>query len=128
MKKYKTLILYMMFGVLTTIVNIAAYFVCKRILGINTAVSNVVAWFLSVVFAFVTNKLYVFDDGHTSKKKTMLQFAEFVGARALSGGADTVIMVVFVDLLLCPELPVKLLSNVGVIIFNYIASKFFIFK
>lgn len=128
MKKYKTLILYTIFGIFTTIVNIATYFVCKKIFGINTAASNIAAWFLSVVFAFVTNKLYVFENLHTDKKKTAIQFVEFVGARVLSGAADTAVMVVFVDILACPELPVKIISNVFVIIFNYVASKFFIFK
>ncbi len=126
--KHKVIILYMLFGALTTAVNIVSYFIFKDIMFLRTAVSNMLAWFLSVVFAFVTNKLYVFDARDDDKKHAFLQLVEFFGARFISGVADTVIMVIFIDIMHCSELPVKILSNIFVIIFNYVVSKFIIFK
>lgn len=125
-KKYKTIILYIIFGGLTTLVNIVSYFVFKHTLSFSTGAANVSAWFLSVIFAFVTNKYFVFDS--PSKKGIMLQLISFFGARILSGVLDTGIVVVFIDYLTCPELPVKVISNVIVIILNYVASKFLIFR
>lgn len=57
--KYKEVISYLVFGVATTIVNIVIFFVCKDILGIDYKVSNAIGWFLSVLFAFFTNKYFV---------------------------------------------------------------------
>ena len=59
--KYKEIIMYLIFGTLTTAVNIVVYYLFSNIIHINYLFSNAVAWFLSVLFAYVTNRKYVFD-------------------------------------------------------------------
>ncbi len=124
LKTHRTLVLYVIFGALTTAVNMICFFLFKNVFHVSTGLSNVTAWFLSVLFAFVTNKYIVFNDKSKGKVK---QLAEFFGARIFSGALDTVIIVIFIDYLLFPELLIKLLSNILVIIINYIASRY-IFK
>lgn len=126
--KYKTEILYIFFGGCTTLVNIIVYFVLRELFGAEVSVSNIVAWLLSVIFAFVTNKFYVFGNKDTSGKKLLAQLGSFLGARVFSGALDTAIVVLFIDKLLFPELPVKILSNIIVVVINYVFSKLFIFK
>ena len=64
--KYKEVINYLVFGVLTTVVNIVVYFVFADMLHVQYLISNCVAWFLSVLFAYVTNRKYVFDSNSNS--------------------------------------------------------------
>ena len=59
--KYKEIIMYLVFGVLTTVVNIVVYFLSAELLHINYLISNALAWFLSVLFAYITNRKYVFE-------------------------------------------------------------------
>ena len=125
LKTHRTLILYLIFGGFTTAVNMVCFFLFKNAFHVSTGVSNILAWFFSVLFAFFTNKYIVFED---KDKKNIKQLAEFFGARIFSGLLDTVIIVIFIDYLLFPEFLIKLLSNILVIVINYIASKFIIFK
>lgn len=125
LKTHRTLVLYLIFGGLTTAVNMVCFFLFKNAFHISTGVSNILAWFFSVLFAFATNKHIVFND---KSKKNFKQLAEFFGARIFSGLLDTIIVVIFIDYLLFPEFLIKLLSNILVIIINYVASKFIIFK
>lgn len=128
-EKYKTIILYLFFGGLTTVINIAAYYVLSRVFSFeSTAPANACAWFISVIFAFVTNKYFVFEADKKSKNSGLFQLISFFAARLFSGVLDVVILVVFVDFIGFPDMPVKIASNVIVIILNYIASKLVIFK
>ena len=128
-KKYKTIILYLFFGGLTTIINIAAFYVLSRIFGFKTTVpANVCAWFLSVVFAFITNKYFVFEADKKSNNSGIFQLLSFFAARFFSGVLDVLILLVFVDFINFPDIPVKIASNVIVIILNYMASKLVIFR
>lgn len=126
-KKYKGLILYLVFGVLTTLVNIVAYWLFAHPLALDTLISNILAWLISVLFAFFTNKLIVFESRGNGIKRFLWEILTFFGARALTGVLDTAIMVVFVDLLHINDIVVKIASNIIVIILNYIVSKFVIF-
>ncbi|MEE1239454.1 MAG: GtrA family protein [Acutalibacteraceae bacterium] len=125
--KYREIILYLVFGVGTTLVNIAAYFVSSRI-GIGTAVSTVIAWILSVLFAYVTNRKYVFESKATGAVPILKETANFFLCRLATGLLDLVIMVVFVDWLHFNDMIMKILSNIIVIVINYVASKLLIFK
>ena len=126
-KKHRGLILYLVFGVLTTLVNIASYWLFAHPLSLDTLTSNVLAWVLSVLFAFFTNKLIVFESKGNGIKRFLWEILTFFGARALTGVLDTAIMVVFVDILSLNDIGVKVASNIIVIILNYIVSKFVIF-
>ncbi len=125
--KYKEIILYLIFGVLTTAVNYIIYFVFSNILCVHYLMSNIIAWILSVIFAYITNRIYVFNSKSKGKNK-INEFITFVGARVFSGIMETVIMYVGVDLLNINDLIIKLTANILVIILNYIFSKLFIFK
>lgn len=127
-EKYKSIILYGFFGVLTTVINIASYFVCYNILKIPNVISTIVAWVLGVVFAFVTNKLFVFDSKSFEKNIILHEIITFFGCRVLTGVLDVGIMWIAVDIMNWNSILWKVISNILVIIANYIASKLVIFK
>jgi len=127
-KKYKTVILYGIFGVLTTLVNMLVFFLMDGVLKTDTGISNITAWFLSVVFAFFTNKYFVFEAKERKISGFLFQLLTFFAARLFSGVLDTVIVVVFIDKFGFNKLAVKIGSNVIVIILNFFASKLIIFR
>ena len=116
---------YLVFGVLTTLVNIVSFAILTRLLSAGTVLSNVIAWFLSVLFAYVTNRRWVFQskDGNVFREA-----AAFFSGRIGTGVLDTVVMFITVDLLGWNDMVMKVISNVIVVILNYVISKFFVFK
>lgn len=126
--KYKALITYGIFGVLTTLINIGIYTLCYQQAEINNVVSNVIAWIVSVLFAFVTNKIWVFESKSLEPAVLFAEAVSFFGCRLATGVLDLVIMYVTVDQLALNSTLMKCISNVLVIIVNYVASKFLIFK
>lgn len=128
LEKYKAIIRYGIFGVLTTLINIVVYEAFYRYAGWSNVVSNIVAWVAAVLFAFVTNKLWVFESKTTEKKALMFEIASFFGCRLATGVLDLAIMYVAVDEMALNSTLMKCISNVIVIIVNYIASKLLIFK
>lgn len=125
MKLGREIILYVIFGVLTTLVNFVTYFFFVRFLNINYLISNVLAWFFSVLFAYVTNKIWVFE----SKNKNILrEMSLFFGGRLFSGVVDTGLMYVLIDILSVGDLISKIIIQVIVVILNYVISKIIVFK
>ena len=124
LEKYKSVLMYLFFGVCTTGINVASYWLFYTFLSF----SNVVSWVISVLFVYITNKLWVFESRSFDKQVLSHEIPTFFGARLLSGVIDLGIMFVFVDILFFPAMVVKIISNVFVVIFNYIASKLVIFK
>lgn len=127
-RKYKSIILYIIFGVLTTFINIVVYYICSYILGLDTILSNVIAWILSVLFAYVTNRKWVFESKTIEKKDVFKEITSFFGCRLTTGVVDIVIMYLFVDVCGFSGLITKCFSNIIVIVANYVASKLIIFK
>lgn len=135
-KKYREVIAYLFFGGVTTLVNIAAYALLKR-LGLSTGVANALAWVIAVLVAYLTNRRWVFES-HTRGAAALKELVAFVAARAGTGLLDEAIMVLGVDrlgpMLVPPErldlwgLGVKVFSNILVIILNYMFCKAFIFR
>lgn len=128
MKKYKSFIAYAVFGVFTTIVNIATYNVCYINLEFSNTISNIIAWVLAVTFAYLTNKVWVFDSKSWKWEVLRREVPAFISCRLATGVMDLVIMFVAVDLLGWHAMLMKLLSNILVIILNYVFSKLVIFK
>ena len=126
--KYKFIILYGIFGVLTTVINIGVYGVLYSGLGVSNVISNVIAWIISVLFAFITNKLWVFESKSFNFKLFVKELGSFTVCRVATGVLDLVIMFVGVDLLKGPAIILKIASNIIVIILNYVMSKIFVFK
>lgn len=128
MKKYKEIISYLIFGVLTTIVNISVFFVSNDCLNINYLISNIIAWISSVLFAYITNRKYVFNSTNDNRKDILKEISSFFGSRLMTGFLDMLFMYITVNFNLLPNLIAKIIANVFVIIVNYILSKFVVFK
>lgn len=126
--KYREVISYIFFGVLSTMANFGTYFVLSKVFHVNYLISNVMAWGVAVVFAFITNKIFVFESKGMGFQVLIKEGVSFVGFRLLSGAMDMVMMYVGVEWLLCSDGVVKIVANILVIVVNYIASKLVIFK
>lgn len=129
-KKYKEIINYLIFGVLTTLVNLITYYLLVSTIldptnAIQLQISNVIAWIVSVAFAYVTNRKYVFESKNMNQLK---EATNFVAARLLTLFMDMLIMFVGVTVLQGSDKVIKLISQVVVIVANYIFSKIFVFK
>jgi len=120
--------MYVIFGGLTTLVNIISYFVLTRFCQFGTTPSTVIAWILSVIFAYFTNRKWVFESNTRGFSKILIEIVAFFGARLFSGALDLGIMFLFVTILGFDDMLIKILSNVLVIIINYLLSNWFIFK
>lgn len=128
MKKYKEIISYLIFGVLTTIINISVFYISNDCLNINYLISNIIAWILSVLFAYITNRKYVFNSTNNSKKDIAKEISSFFGARLTTGFLDMAFMYMTINFNLLSNLIAKIIANVFVIIANYVLSKFIVFK
>ncbi len=126
------MISYIIFGVLTTAVNVVTFGLLHPVMpwdeNLNVLVANAVAWVLSVAFAFITNKLFVFKSKSFAAKLFWRELASFLGARLLSLGVDELGMLLLVSGLAWNDWAAKIAMNVIVIIINYVLSKLFIFK
>ena len=127
-KKYKSVILYLAFGVLTTIVNIVAYFLLDFNRLFNTVINTSIAWVVAVIFAYVTNKKWVFESKVKGCKDNFKEMMSFFGCRIATGLMDVGIMFVFVDILRYDDMIIKIASNVLVVILNYVGSKLLVFR
>ena len=116
----KHVILYVVFGALTTAVNIVSYWLMSRFLHLSVEISTAAAWVLSVLFAYVTNRTWVFESRAKGTEAIAKEIVSFFLSR--------LIMFVFVTKLSLPDMPVKLASNVIVIVLNYILSRFLVFR
>ena len=151
----REIVSYIFFGVLTTAVNLIAFYLFKKLFiaigwtgALNTLLSsagwdkaleflsdgsdyldaNTIAWVVGVIFAFFTNKLFVFESKSWSPSVAGKEFLGFVGARILSFFAESFLMFVLVTVLSQNEILAKILVGIVVIIMNYVFSKLFIFK
>ena len=126
--KYQDMILYVFFGALATLVNTVSYYLCYNVFGISNVPSVIIAWLMAVVFAFFTNKLWVFKSKSFAPEVLKHEIPTFFGARLFTGLLDLGIMYLAVDILHWNAAAWKLISNILVILLNYIASRFFIFR
>ena len=115
-KKHKESILYLIFGGLTFLVNMITYVLFTRVVKADVLVSNCIAWIVAVLFAYITNKFFVFESKETDFKYILKEFSAFVGCRLFSGVVE--LGIIFV----------KIVTNIVVIVLNFIFSKLIIFK
>jgi len=134
-KKHYEVIAYLFFGGVTTLVNIAVYFVLSQ-MGMSTFFSNAIAWVVSVTVAYITNRIWVFRS-KSAGRDAVKEIASFVACRVGTGVMDQILMVLGVDVLgpviagshmRVWSLGVKVFSNILVIVLNYVFSKLMIFK
>ncbi len=124
-RKYKEIINYLIFGVLTTLVNIVVYYIFADCFNVQYMISNLFAWFLSVLFAYITNRKYVFE---SKSESIFTEMVKFFGSRITTGVLDMVFMWLLISVLLFNGMISKIIVNVLVVIANYILSKLVVFK
>ena len=127
-RKHREGMRYLIFGALTTIVNIIAYSIFYYVFHIDNAMSNVIAWIIAATFAYITNKYYVFNSKVNTKKELLKEIIYFYSCRILTLIIDEGIMIFTVDKLGWNALLMKIVTNIIVIILNFIFSKILIFK
>ena len=127
-RKHWDILSYLFFGALTTVVNYLVYLPCYNLLGLSSAVSNMIAWVFAVAFAYLTNKPFVFQSHDWSMKTILPELAKFVACRVGSGVLETAILFVTVDLLRWDGNVMKLATSVLVVIVNYVGSKLLVFR
>ncbi|MEH7356558.1 GtrA family protein [Neobacillus drentensis] len=128
MKNKKEILMYLLFGILTTGVNILCYVFLKKFLNIDFILSTTIAWIISVIFAFLTNKKYVFNSNFTKAYSVIREFCSFTIFRGISFITDIGMMIVLIEVMNINDLTSKILANIVVVIINYIVSKFVVFK
>ncbi len=139
--KYKEIIMYLIFGVLTTVVSWGSYALFEIALGIfikNTivlsSVANVLSWIVAVLFAFVTNKLWVFESKSWKGSTLIKELGAFVGSRLLTGVLEwfgvPLLMLIGLDQSIfgIEGMLAKILISIIVVILNYILSKLLVFR
>lgn len=123
----KEVILYIIFGVLTTVVNLGSFYMMNTLLKWDKNIANLIAIILAVLFAYITNKDLVFHSGAETTKEKLSEFLKFMAGRAF-----TMIIEFIGGWLLfqtpIPEMISKLIVTVVVIVLNFFISKFFAFK
>lgn len=129
-KKYKEIINYVIFGVLTTVVALATYYICVLTflnpeIAIELQIANVLSWIAGVIFAYFTNRKYVFNSKNSNKLKEATMFTL---SRLITLVLDMIIMGVGVSILKFNDKVIKLISQVVVVVGNYVFSKLFVFK
>lgn len=114
-------------GVSTTVVNFIAYHLFCNILGIPNLIANAIAWVIAVAFAYVVNARWVFQDKQEDAAGESKKIVKFFSARLVTFGVEELGMFLLVDLLHGPNMIMKAIVAVLVIILNYIFSKLFVF-
>ena len=131
-KKYQEFINYLIVGVLTTLVSIFTYFILSLILDINNNIlfilANIISWICAVVFAYITNKRFVFNSATFNRKEEIKVFSLFVSSRITTLLIELIFMFLTVKVLLLNDKISKVIAQIIVIILNYIISKIFVFK
>ncbi len=126
--KYHEIILYVWFGGWTTVVNYVSYLLLADVVKIHYLAATVIAWLLSVIFAYLTNRKWVFSSQAKGAKAVCVEAASFFGSRLFSGACDFGLMYLAVDVLHLNGDISKIVINVLVIVLNYLLSKLFVFR
>lgn len=126
--RYREQILYLVFGGLTTLISIITYAVFTELADINILIANILSWIISVAVAYATNKSVVFRSDKKGVAQVLTEALSFYAGRLLTLLIEEAILFVFIDLAKLPNMPVKIIAQIIIIVLNYIISKVFIFK
>ncbi|MDO4902917.1 MAG: GtrA family protein [Limosilactobacillus sp.] len=130
--KYKSVIAYLFWGVVTTVVNLATFQILSSGIHWNYMVATVIAWVMSVLVAYFTNKVWVFESHYTTVSDFFVELLRFFFYRGLTLILDIAITYIGITLLgfrdPIGQFVVKVIDNVFVVIANYFFSKWLIFK
>lgn len=125
LKKHREALLYLFFGALTTLISILSFYLFYRLCRVNELLANVLSWILAVLFAYVTNSLWVFCDGELMSAKKL---ASFYAGRLFTLGVEELILYVFITRMALNAMAVKIVAQIVIIVLNYVVSKVFVFK
>ncbi len=125
--KHKEILLYMLFGTVATVVSIGTFFLFDKVLDINELIANALSWVITVAVAYFTNRTWVFCS-HTTGREARKELFGFYSGRLLTLGIEEGMLFVFVTLLCCNSMTVKIAAQVLVLAGNYVISKWFVFK
>ena len=131
--KHKEIINYLLFGGMTTVVSWGTYSLFVKAIGMSVGVGNLLSWICAVLFAFVTNKLFVFESKTWQPATALREFVSFIGARLATGVIEWFVVPYFSThwlthpLFGVKGLLAKVVVSIVVIILNYIFSKFLVF-
>lgn len=134
LKKHKEIIKYLFFGVATTLVNFVVYSLLVKFFDVNMTVSNTVAWSVAVIFAFITNKIFVFESTNTKFNTLIKEFLLFISSRIFSGIIEILMPTLLYNAGLdfpffgVKGFAAKLIVSIAVIILNYVFSKILVFR
>lgn len=123
----KEVSMYLVFGVLTTLINLATYSVLVM-LGVHYGIATSVAFVLAVFFAYETNKRFVFDSVKTTNREETRQIAAFFSSRLATFGVETAGLVLLIEVFGAGEQLSKYLMTAVVVVLNYVLSKHLVFK
>lgn len=126
--KYKELILYVFFGGLTTVVNWGGYWLLADLCHVPYLWATAIAQIAAILFAYITNRIWVFESKAKGFSAIFWEMVRFFGCRAFSFVLDLLCMRVGVGILKINDKVMKLLSNIIVIIVNYVFSKLIVFR
>lgn len=126
--RYREQILYLVFGGVTTLISIITYAVFTELADINILIANILSWIISVAVAYATNKSVVFRSDKKGVAQVLTEALSFYAGRLLTLLIEEAILFVFIDLVKLPNMPVKIIAQIIIIVLNYIISKVFIFK
>lgn len=127
-KKHKEMLLYLFFGGLSFIVSIGTYALFNVMFSINELIANILSWVITVMFAFLTNRVWVFNSPTKSTNEFIRQLFAFYGGRIVTLIIEEMILFIFITWLNFSSMIVKIIAQIIVIILNYIISKLVIFK
>lgn len=127
-KKNKELLLYLFFGGLTFLVSISSYAVFNIRIGWNALTANIASWMLAVVFAYVTNRTWVFESSTDRGSNLIKEITSFVGGRIATLVFEELILFIFITELEMNSILIKIVAQVVVIALNYVISKMIVFK
>lgn len=124
----KEVLLYLFFGGLTFLISVATYAYFSVVLDINELAANVLSWILSVVFAFATNKVWVFQSKTDTVLTLIREVCSFFAGRIVTLLVEEAILFVFIIMLQWNSLEVKIAAQIVIIVLNYIISKLLVFR
>ena len=127
-RRHREVLLYLFFGGLTTVISIAGFAFCVYAAGIDALISNVISWILAVLFAYITNSIWVFRAKPRNIRERFSQMAGFYGGRVATLVMEEAVLLIGIRFLGFPDLPVKIAAQVLVLVGNYLISKLLVFK
>ena len=125
-RKYKEVLLYLFFGVLTFIISIVSYGLLA--IKLNVLIANILSWILAVIFAYITNRVWVFDNIADKGRNNIYEMLRFITGRIFTLIVEELILYFFITRLEMDKIIVKIIAQIIVIVLNYIISKLLVFN